>query len=198
MKKSNKFFALFISALLIISLYGCGGKEEVKKTDIISDKTVVSNEIEDENKEVEAVEESPKKEKEPSLKSEGKRLVCALTVDYCDIFEDISSLKKEKQEKLKEGGIVLSLNEAEFSDGESVFDVLKRELDKAGIALKYSKMPIGNNVYIEGIDNICEFDCGKSSGWLYTVNGEHPMLSSSQYELKTGDKIHFIYKRKAY
>ena len=143
------------------------------------------------------MEESPKKEKETPSKEE-EQLVCTLTVDYSDIFEDISSLKKEKQERLKEGGIILSLNEAEFSDGESVFDVLKRELDKAGITLKYSKMPIGNNIYIEGIDNICEFDCGKSSGWLYTVNGEQPMLSSSQYKLKTGDKIHFIYKRKAY
>ncbi len=197
MKKSNKFFALFISALLIISLYGCGGKDEVKKTDIISDKTVISNEIEDENKEVEALEESPKKEKETPSKEE-EQLVCTLTVDYSDIFEDISSLKKEKQYLLSESGIVLSLNETEFSDGESVFDVLKRELDKAGITLKYSQMPIGNNVYIEGIDNICEFDCGKSSGWLYTVNGEHPMLSSSQYKLKAGDRVNFIYKRKAY
>ncbi len=191
MKKISKYFALVISFLLITALFGCTKeKTELKKPD------AVQEEIEISHKE-ETVEQEKEKKKE-KIQTDEEKLVCDLLVDYSDIFEDISSLKKEKQEKLKEGGIILSLNNAEFTEGESVFDVLKRELDKAEVSLKYSKMSIGNNVYIEGIDDICEFDCGKSSGWLYRVNDEHPMLSSSQYKLKTGDKIHFIYKRKAY
>ena len=195
MNKRYKFFTVLLSILLLCNLWGCNGKnEESKQTDIALEKTPIFDKTEED----EVLEETPKTEKEFPTKKEEEKLTCNLTVDYSDIFEDISSLKKEKQEELKEGGVILSLNEAEFFEGESVFDVLKRELDKAGITLKYSKMPIGNNVYIEGIDSICEFDCGKSSGWLYTVNGEHPMISSSQYKIKKGDKVHFIYKRKAY
>ncbi len=195
MKIFSKLFAVLFSILLCCSLWGYNGeKEEIKKADITIEETVLPDKTAEKP---EALEETPKMEEETTPKSESE-LVCSIVVDYSDIFEDISSLKKEKQEKLKEGGTILSLNNAEFTEGESVFDVLKREIDKAGISLKYSKMPLGNNVYIEGIDNICEFDCGKSSGWLYSVNGKHPMISSSQYKLKAGDKVHFTYKRKAY
>lgn len=194
MKKISKYFAIVILTLLITSLLGCNREQtEIKKADTVQEKIEVSHKEENET----AVQATEQDEKESQAEDEEK-LVCDLLVEYSDIFNDIACLKKEKQHLISEGGIILSLSGVEFKDGESVFDVLKREIEKAGKSLEYSKMPVYGNIYIEGIDNICEFDCGNSSGWLYTVNGDHPMVSSSQYKLKSGDKIHFIYKREAY
>lgn len=33
-----------------------------------------------------------------------------------------------------------------------------------------------NSAYIEGINNLYEFDCGELSGWMYKVNGLVPQL----------------------
>ena len=36
------------------------------------------------------------------------------------------------------------------------------------------KYSMYNSVYIEGINNLYEFDCGELSGWMYKVNGWFP------------------------
>ena len=38
-----------------------------------------------------------------------------------------------------------------------------------------------------------EFDNGRYSGWMYTLNGEYPLLGVSQQGLKNGDVIVFHY-----
>ena len=43
--------------------------------------------------------------------------------------------------------------------------------------------------YIEGINNLYEFDCGNQSGWMYKVNGWFPNYGCSSYNLKDGDSI---------
>jgi hypothetical protein len=48
-------------------------------------------------------------------------------------------------------------------------------------------------VYIEGINNLYEFDAGELSGWIYRVNGEVPGFGISQYALKSGDAVEIIY-----
>ena len=53
--------------------------------------------------------------------------------------------------------------------------------------------PVYNSVYIEGINNIYEFDCGELSGWLYKVNNESPGVGCSLYKLKDGDVVEWIY-----
>jgi hypothetical protein len=47
--------------------------------------------------------------------------------------------------------------------------------------------------YIEGIDNLYEFDKGGKSGWLYRVNGTFPNKSAGAYILKKGDRIEWVY-----
>ena len=50
-----------------------------------------------------------------------------------------------------------------------------------------------NSVYIKGIANLYEFDCGELSGWFYKVNGEKPNFGCSQYKLKDDDKVEWVY-----
>ncbi|MFR4318181.1 MAG: DUF4430 domain-containing protein [Eubacterium sp.] len=47
--------------------------------------------------------------------------------------------------------------------------------------------------YVEGINNIYEFSCGKLSGWMYEVNGEYPNVGCSDYKVKDKDVIEWHY-----
>lgn len=68
------------------------------------------------------------------------------------------------------------------------------------IACKENKIQIstkgkGKNVYIEGINNLYEFDEGPESGWLYRVNDSFPDKSSGATTLKDGDKLDWLYTK---
>ena len=41
--------------------------------------------------------------------------------------------------------------------------------------------PLYKSYYVEGINQLYEFDCGKNSGWMYSVNGEYPNYGASSY-----------------
>ncbi len=47
--------------------------------------------------------------------------------------------------------------------------------------------------YVDGIGNLFEKDCGKKSGWMYTVDGDLPMLGVDEFDLKGGENIVFMY-----
>lgn len=120
-------------------------------------------------------------------------LYCDLDVNCRQAWQNIDLLPEEKREVVPKDGVILSLKNIEFQDGESVFDVLKRELYNKKIHFEFVKTPVYNSAYIEGISNLYEFDMGEYSGWMYRVNGEKPSYGSSQYILKNGDKIEVYY-----
>lgn len=90
-------------------------------------------------------------------------------------------------------GYVLPPTEVEFTPGESVWDVLQREMDKRGITYTYVWYPKYNSVYVEWIDGDGEFDHGSGSGWMYNVNGWYPNYGASLYTLKNGDVVQWRY-----
>ncbi len=90
-------------------------------------------------------------------------------------------------------GYVLPPTKVEFNNGESVWDVLKREMDNRGIRYTYVWTPKYNSVYVEWIDGDGEFDHGSGSGWMYNVNGWYPNYGASLYKLKDGDIVQWRY-----
>lgn len=120
-------------------------------------------------------------------------LHCTLEVKCDTILNSLEMLDKEKRELVPKDGIIFKKQEVVFNDGESVFDILVRELKKAKIHLEFVKTPVYNNAYIEGIHNIYEFDCGELSGWMYSVNGWFPNFGCSQYMVKDGDTVEWRY-----
>jgi hypothetical protein len=74
-----------------------------------------------------------------------------------------------------------------------VFNVLQRTLKQEGIHMEFVHTPIYKNVYIEGINNLYEFDAGELSGWTFKVNGWFPNYGSSRYQVKPGDVIEWVY-----
>lgn len=119
--------------------------------------------------------------------------VCTLSVRCDTILENIKWLDKDKEELVPKDGIIYAEREVIFYEGESAFDLLLRETKQNKIHLEFVNTPIYNSVYIEGINNLYEFDCGEQSGWMYKVNGWFPNYGCSLYELKDGDRVEWVY-----
>lgn len=91
----------------------------------------------------------------------------------------------------QEKGTILESASVEWSEGDTVLDVLKRITRSNKIQLEYRGK--GTAAYVEGIDNLYEFDRGAKSGWVYRVNGEFPNKSAGAFVLKAGDKVEWLY-----
>ncbi|MDR0445500.1 MAG: DUF4430 domain-containing protein [Oscillospiraceae bacterium] len=120
-------------------------------------------------------------------------LTCVISVRCDTILGNMDLLDREKWELVPEDGVILAETTAVFYEGESVFDVLRREMKLAGIHLEFMNTPIYNSAYIEGMNNLYEFDVGELSGWMYKVNDWFPNYGCSRYQLKAGDVIEWIY-----
>ena len=118
---------------------------------------------------------------------------CTISVRCDTILDNIDWLDKEKVELVPEDGVIFPAAEVTFYEGESVFNVLQREMKKARIHMEFSSVPMYNSVYIEGINNLYEFDCGELSGWMYKVNSWFPNYGCSRYLLKDGDVVEWVY-----
>ncbi len=124
---------------------------------------------------------------------EPEKNICILSVRCDTILENIDKLKKEKIPLIPSDGVIYAECEVEFALGESVFDVLLREMQRNKIHMEFNETPAYKTAYIEGINNLYEFDCGELSGWIYRVNGEIQSKGCSKCILQNGDRIEWIY-----
>ncbi|MDE7233900.1 MAG: DUF4430 domain-containing protein [Ruminiclostridium sp.] len=118
---------------------------------------------------------------------------CTISIECTTVFDNLNDLEKGKEEIIPEDGIILPPTAAGFSEGESVFDVLQRICRENKIHMESSWTPMYNSAYIEGINNLYEFDCGSGSGWMYCVNGVYPNYGCSSYILKHGEVVEWRY-----
>ncbi len=96
-------------------------------------------------------------------------------------------VKDKGKNHIPKDGIILDETEVEIQNGDTVYDVLAEVCEENGILFS------ANMGYIEGINNLFEMDFGKSSGWIYFVNGETPSVGCGSCELADGDKIEWHY-----
>ena len=122
----------------------------------------------------------------------GEALYCKLNVNCEKALED-GKLSDSRKKVLPADGIVYTSNKVEFQEGDTVFDVLQREMKANKIHMESSESPIYKSQYIKGINNLYEFDCGDMSGWMYKVNEEFPRTGCSNYKVKKNDNIQWIY-----
>ena len=121
------------------------------------------------------------------------KLTCTLEVRCDTLLGKLDQMTPEKAALVPENGILLETVELEFNGGESVFDVFRKVLREEKIHFEYVDASAYDSVYIEGIGNIYEFDCGPQSGWMFSVNDVYPGLGCSAYTLADGDVIIFHY-----
>lgn len=118
---------------------------------------------------------------------------CTMLIECGTILQNIDMLDPDKLSVLPPDGIILEKTTVRFNDGETVFDVLCRETRNRQIHMESSYTPVYNSAYIEGINNLYEFDCGEGSGWVYSVNGVYPNYGCSGYKVQPGDSIEWHY-----
>lgn len=112
----------------------------------------------------------------------------------CDTaVQNWSSLSANKQDHhvVPANGVILPQTNVSVRPGTTVYDLLVSVCEKDGIQMEHKGSAAGE--YIEGINNLYEFDAGPLSGWDYAVNGTVPGYGVSQYVLKNGDTVLFAY-----
>ena len=128
----------------------------------------------------------------PDANGDGK-LTCTLEIRCDALLDNLDALPAGKTALVPADGVLLEVTEAEFEAGESVFDVFRRCLRAEKLHFEYVDASAYDSVYIEGIGNLYEFDCGPRSGWMFSVNGTYPGLGCSGYTLADGDAVVFRY-----
>lgn len=116
--------------------------------------------------------------------------MCRISIRCDDILANRSTLNPDKAELIPEDGFILEPTDITFTPGETVFDILKRVAQEKGIHLDFTASP---GVYIKGIGNIYEQDCGPMSGWGFYINGQSPTVGCSDIQVQSGDVIEFTY-----
>lgn len=120
-------------------------------------------------------------------------LTCTLSVRCDTILGHMDWLTAGKVDLVPQDGVIFPETQVTFYEGESVFNVLVRELKGQKIHLEFTNTPLYNSAYIEGIHNLYEFDVGEGSGWMYSVNDWFPNYGCSRYALEDGDVIAWVY-----
>lgn len=109
-------------------------------------------------------------------------------------YEDLDDRLKS-DEYVPPDGVILPVTEYDLQEGDTVFSVLSRAVREKKIQMEYQGADGSGHktVYVQGIHHLYEFSCGPLSGWMYRVNGEFPNKGCSDYELKDGDVIEWVY-----
>lgn len=112
----------------------------------------------------------------------------------CDtVLPGLEEMPSALAKVIPRDGIILAETKVPIEYGQTVFDLLYLVCTRSDIELDYKYLPLIKGYYITGIGGLSEFDCGKSSGWLYRVNGWYPNYGCYSCYLKSGDKVVFAY-----
>lgn len=118
---------------------------------------------------------------------------CTLTVRCDSLLKHPDLLSPEKRELVPDSGVLYPSEQVAIAEGDTVFDVLCRELKRNYIHFEYKNTGLAQDAFILGIGNLYAGDAGEFSGWMYTVNGESPDKGCAQYAVSKGDQIVWTY-----
>ncbi|WP_313756985.1 DUF4430 domain-containing protein [Tissierella sp.] len=207
MKNKKLRLGLFIVFILVLAFFWGGNKEVIPlESDEINiqdsknekERIIVKDNENKDKKDKYLTDPIPEGKPKPVewqdiTKNTDKELKATLSVTCKSILNNMHLFNMDKLEVLPEDGIIYGTKTVVFYEGESVFDLLLREMQENKIHMEFVMTPIYNSHYIEGINNIYEFDCGELSGWMYKVNDWFPNYGASRYLLKDGDIVEWIY-----
>jgi hypothetical protein len=88
-------------------------------------------------------------------------------------------------------GTILSTELVELDGPATALDVLKKVVKARNIPMEYRGT--GAAAYVQGINDLYEFDEGAGSGWMYSVNDKFPSRSAGAWSVKPGDHIQWLY-----
>lgn len=124
-------------------------------------------------------------------KKKNDKVTCTVTVECKSILDHMDELKESHEEFVPDDGYIIKNYTYKAKAGYTAYDALKSACNSNDIKLTAQKTSYG--VYISGINNLDEFDCGKQSGWMYSVNGIMPNTTCGNVTVDDGDSIVFTY-----
>ena len=186
-------------------------QEESKKTDTKSSDSSSKQETKkQETKKTETKSASSKQEtkkqdtKKPETKSSSTKQETKKTETYTSSSKHETSapqhVETPKQDtpvkqtvSIKVIGINTTMMQGniEVNSSSTAYSVLRELAKQNGKSI--STKGFGSTVYVSGIDGLKEFDHGRSSGWMYKVNGTPPHIGAGAYYLKAGDQVIWYY-----
>lgn len=122
---------------------------------------------------------------------QSKTVTCTITVECKNIHKHMSQLKSGHERFVPNDGYIIHTESRTVDRGSTAYDVLKLACSAHGIRLTAKSTSYG--VYVVGINNLDEKDCGSANGWMYKVNGTVPMISCGKYKMDSGDNLVFYY-----
>ncbi len=171
-------------------------KKNTKKNSKSSDKADQKSDSNDSTDQKDSGKNSGSNSKDSSDKKDDKESQISkntVTISIrCDTAVNIGMAKEAKWAGIvPESGCILNTTKVAFEDGDTVFDVLCDVRDTYKLQMQYKGT--NGSQYVQGINNLYEFDGGRWSGWMYCVNGWYPNYGSGQYVVKNGDVIEWNY-----
>lgn len=182
MRRSKPLCTLLL-ALLLLTCAACGQQAQPEDT---GDKDQYMTDPVPEGK------PAPVEPQDSNVDADTK-YTCTISISCETILDNMDKCAESKKALVPEDGIVFPATEVEFSEGESVFDVLQRVCRDNAIHMESNWTPMYNSAYVEGINNLYEFDGGRWSGWMYCVNDWYPNYGCGVYQVKAGDVIEWNY-----
>lgn len=166
-------------------------EKEDKKDDVNSNKVSSSNDKENSTTSNSKPKPSPSKPNTENTTQEKPKTKTVTIAISCKTAIKNKVNKKPGFTHLPSSGNILSTMKVEIESGDTVFDVLVKATSKKGVHMEYTGS--GSSIYVEGIDNLYEFDGGKDSGWMYSVNGVYPNYGCGSYKLNGNEVIRWNY-----
>ena len=87
----------------------------------------------------------------------------------------------------------LSATKIKINDGDTIFSVLNHAKNDKIIIMDSTGS--GSTAYIQGINNVYEFDYGPKSGWMFKLNNVSITKSVGVIKVKAGDHIEGYYTK---
>ncbi len=115
-----------------------------------------------------------------------------VSISIDQIQANPSLLNEAKQQILPDSNYILEPTKVYYEEDDTAFEVLQKVCKEQKITLEYNEMMDGT-AYIEGINNLYEFDAGAMSGWLFKVNGEMISVGADSYIVEADDELNWYY-----
>ena len=118
---------------------------------------------------------------------------CTLEIRCDTVLDHMDMLSEEKAARIPADGVMLPAMSVAFTDGENVYEVLRRACLSSCIEINYNYAVTLSGYYIRELGGLSEMDCGPTSGWMYKVNGWYPNYGCAKYLVDDGDVIVWSY-----
>ena len=113
-------------------------------------------------------------------------MTCTFSIECSTILNNWNDLKESKAEFVPADGWILYPSEVEFYEGETVFDVLKRVCNEAGIQMESEWTPMYNSYYVSGINNLYELTVARTPDGCTVLMAGIRIMDAPSIRWKTG------------